>query len=395
MRIGVDATCWPHRRGYGRFTRALLTEALKLDQKNQYTFFVDHDSAEFPLPNNVEVCRVAMSVPTIQAAGAHSSRSIADLWTMAQAMRNAPIDLIYFPSAYSFVPLFPKFPVVVTIHDAIPEMFPELVFPTFRSRFLYRLKKRLAIGQSRLIATVSEYSRRCLVEQLGIRPERLRVVSEAADPVFQPLGYPTAEAALTRWGVPSTAKCLIFVGGFSPHKNLSMLLGIVKELIYQEDFSDLRLLLVGDYEGDPFNSCYGELAEQVRVGHLEGHVIFTGHLEDKDLLVLLNRADALVLPSFCEGFGLPGVEAAACGVPVIATTESPLPQLLGAGALAVDPGDRAGWLRAIERVLTDAELRGVMRQAALSEASRLSWKNSARQLLGVFDEVEREDGASA
>jgi len=153
-------------------------------------------------------------------------------------------------------------------------------------------------------------------------------------------------------------------------------------------------VLVGDYTGDSFYSCYSQLAERVRVDRLEQHVIFTGRLEDKDLIVLLNRADALVLPSVCEGFGLPAVEAAACGTPVLATTESPIPELLGDGVIAISPSDRPGWLQAIERVLTDAALRQHMSEAALAAASRLSWKNSARQLLSVFDEVQR-NGAAA
>lgn len=128
---------------------------------------------------------------------------------------------------------------------------------------------------------------------------------------------------------------------------------------------------------------------------LQDRVIFTGHLEDKDLLVLLNRAEALVLPSFLEGFGLPGLEAAACGTPVIATTESPLPGLLGDGVLAVDPHDRAGWRQAIERVLSDPALRARMNVAGQAAAGRMSWSHAARQLLAVFDELEGEYGAPA
>jgi glycosyltransferase involved in cell wall biosynthesis len=219
-------------------------------------------------------------------------------------------------------------------------------------------------------------------------------VSEAADPIFRPLKDAFAGEVSKRWGIPADAKCLIYVGGFSPHKNLLMLLDVFHELAGREALHGLRLVLVGDYVGDPFFSCYGQLVERVKLFGMEGRVLFTGRLDDKDLVVLLNRADALVLPSVCEGFGLPGVEAAACGTPIVATTESPLPELLGEGALAVDPSDRTGWLHALERVLTDKALHERMREAALIAASRLSWQNSARQLLSVFDEVGR-NGASA
>ena len=394
MKIGVDATSWVNRRGYGRYTRALMTAALELDQHNQYTFFVDFDSEEFLLPTGVKVCRVATKTQTIKAAGADSRRSLADMWAVASAIRRARVDVVYFPTDYSYVPFFMGAPRLVTIHDVIAESFPELVFPTLRSKMFYRAKIRSGIHQARLLITVSEYSRRRLVEKLNIPAARLRVVSEAPDPVFQRTKSDSSGAVLSRWGIPPDAKFLIYVGGFSPHKNLFMLLDVVRELVSRDAFHGLRLVLVGDYTGDSFYSCYAGLAERVRVDRLEKHVIFTGRLEDEDLMVLLNRADALVLPSVCEGFGLPAVEAAACGTPVLATTESPIPELLGDGVIAVAPGDRPGWLSAMERVLTDASLRRHMSEAALAAAGALSWKNSARQLLSVFDEVQR-NGAAA
>ena len=395
MRIGVDATCWTNGRGYGRYARALLSAVLELDAQNQYVFFVDHESEEFPLPASVEVRRVATKVPTVRAAGADSRRSLADLWAVAQAIRKERLDVIYFPAMYSYVPLFTRTPRIVTIHDTIPELFPELVFPTLRSRIFYGAKNKLGIWQSRLLLTVSEYSRRCLVEKLRIPTDRLRVVSEAAEPIFRPLGRTVNGEVAERWGIPTAARCLIFVGGFSPHKNLFMLLDVFRELISQEKHADLHLILVGDHERDSFNSCYGQLQERVQVLGLAGRVLFTGHVEDKDLVILLNRAEALLLPSFSEGFGLPGIEAAACGTPVVATTQSPLPELLGEGVIAVDPADRAGWLGAIERVLGGALLRSRMGKAALAGASRMSWKNSARQLLAAFDEVQRGYHAAA
>ncbi len=394
MRVGVDATSWSNRRGYGRFTRALLSEVVKLDPQNHYTFFVDHECEEFPLPPDVDVWRVATKVPTIQAASADGRRSLSDLWQVARAFRQAPIDLLYFPTDYTYVPGFMGIPRIVTIHDAISELFPEMIFPTLRSKILYRAKVRSGMHQARLLVTVSEYSRRRLVEKLNIPQARFRVVSEAPDQIFRPLEDSVAGEVSKRWGIPADAKCLIYVGGFSPHKNLLMLLDVFRELSGWEAFQDLRFVLVGDYAGDPFFSCYSQLVERVKQCNLEGRVLFTGRLEDKDVVVLLNRAHALVLPSVCEGFGLPGVEAAACGTPTVATTESPLPELLGAGVLAVDPNDRAGWLDALERVLTDKALHKRMREAALIAASRLSWQNSARQLLSVFDEV-RPNGASA
>ena len=193
--------------------------------------------------------------------------------------------------------------------------------------------------------------------------------------------------------IPTNARYLVYVGGFSPHKNLLMLLDVFQELTSRDALRDLRLVLVGDYAGDPFFSCYSLLQDRVKKDGLEEAVLFTGRLEDQDVVTLLNSAAALVLPSFCEGFGLPGVEAAACGTAVVATTESPLPELLGDGVLAVSPNDRAAWLHALEQVLVDPSLRNRIRESAIAAARRLSWQVSAKQLLAVFEEVGR-NGAS-
>ena len=122
---------------------------------------------------------------------------------------------------------------------------------------------------------------------------------------FSPSGIFFCSEVESRWGIPQQAKCLIYVGGFTPHKNLLMLLDVFGELVKGGKFPDMRLVCVGDYATDPFHSSYGELAERVRQAHLEEEVIFTGRLSDEDLVILMNRSDALVLPSFSEGFGLP------------------------------------------------------------------------------------------
>jgi glycosyltransferase involved in cell wall biosynthesis len=128
---------------------------------------------------------------------------------------------------------------------------------------------------------------------------------------------------------------------------------------------------------------------------LQQHILFSGYLADEQVAELLNSAAALVLPSFCEGVGLPALEAAACGTPVVATKCSPLPELLGNGAITLEPNDRSGWRDAILAVLTRPELREHMRAAGLAASARLSWQASARQLLSVFREVAGERAASA
>lgn len=396
MRIGVDATCWPVRRGYGRFTRALLTAALAIDRKNEYVFFVDSDSQEFPLPEaSAEIRRVATTVPAFTAAAANGRRALRDIWALSRAISRESFDLFYFPSVYSYVPVINTVPKIVTVHDIISDLYPELVFPTLRSKVFWRAKVKLACAQARMILTVSEYSRRCLADFMKIPPSRLRFVNEASDPIFQRLKFADGKALLARLGLSPGVRFLTYIGGFSPHKNLRMLIDAFAQLHAKANFGDVHLLLVGDYEHDVFYSCYSEVVQQVRQAGLQQRVIFTGYLSDEDVVVLLNLTQALALPSFCEGFGLPAVEAAACGAPTVVTTESPLPDLLGEGTIGVPPKDGAGLLKALETIVGDPTRQQAMSTAALAAAARLSWENSARQLIEVFEEVCEARGATA
>lgn len=137
-----------------------------------------------------------------------------------------------------------------------------------------------------------------------------------------------------------------------------------------------------------FFSCHDELVSKVAREGLLDRVTFTGYLPDEDLVILLHHVKALVLPSVVEGFGLPAVEAAACGCPVVATQESPLPGLLGEAGLWIDPRSPEELGSALRRVLTDSALRESMRRAGPSAVATLTWEHSARLLLDLLQELE-------
>jgi glycosyltransferase involved in cell wall biosynthesis len=145
--------------------------------------------------------------------------------------------------------------------------------------------------------------------------------------------------------------------------------------------------MVGEYENEVFHSYFGTIRKQVETAGLSDRVIFTGYLPDDELVILLNLSTALVLPSLLEGFGLPAIEAAACGCPVIATTASPLPSLLGAAALFIDPDKQEELEAALNRVLSSAELRRRMREVGLAASRQLTWDAAARQMINVMQKV--------
>jgi glycosyltransferase involved in cell wall biosynthesis len=145
--------------------------------------------------------------------------------------------------------------------------------------------------------------------------------------------------------------------------------------------------MVGDYETEVFHSSFQKIKSSVQELGLENRVIFTGYLLDEDLVTLLNLATVLVIPSLMEGFGLPAIEAAACGCPVIATRASPLPSLLGQGGLYIDPTDQLDLEHALNAVLTSFDLREQMRRAGLAAARQLTWDDAARQMINVMQRV--------
>jgi glycosyltransferase involved in cell wall biosynthesis len=330
---------------------------------------------------------VATSAPAAVAASANGHRSYHDMWRMSRAMSSADFDVLLFPTVYSYVPTFTRAKKVVIIHDIIAETYPQLTLPSRAAQLFWKAKVALGRWQADAIVTVSDYSRQGILNRFKIAPERVFVVGEASDPIFRMLADPQPSPHLASLGVTGRDRIISYVGGFSPHKNLETLLAAFAKLAAQAAFSDIRLVMVGEYEREVFHSYFHTIKKQVEDLGLVDRVIFTGYLPDEELVVLLNVATVLVLPSLMEGFGLPAIEAAACGCPVIATTASPLPALLGAGGLYVDPAKHPELDRALTRVLQSQGLRQRMRDAGLAAAGQLTWEAAAHQMIGVIEKV--------
>lgn len=390
MRIAIDATCWHNARGYGRHARALLRALVAADRDSSYTFFLDAPApAHEPLPERAEVRLVQASSPTAVAASSAGRRSLRDMGRMSRALSTSGFDVVLFPTIYSYVPLWSRAKKVVMIHDVIAEKFPALTLPSWTARLFWKAKVALGRWQADALVTVSEHSRRGIVEHFRLSPERVHVVGEASDPAFRLLQNPAFSPRLQQLGLHQRGRTVVYVGGFNPHKNLETLVRSFARLAQHPDLADVHLVLVGDYKNEVFHSYYGTVRRLVEEAGLTQRVTFTGFLLDEDLAILLNHAALLALPSLLEGFGLPAVEAAACGCPVLATTASPLPELLSAGGVFVDPHDQTGWDKALVDLLRSDEKRQQMRKAALAAAARLTWDAAAQQMMAVLRKVGR------
>jgi glycosyltransferase involved in cell wall biosynthesis len=390
MLIGVDITCWANGRGYGRFTRELVPAMFAQAPEDQFVCFADARAAERFESGaaNVEVRVVEQGASPTQAAAADGYRSPRDMLRLSKAVWRARPDIFFSPSVYTYFPLPPGQRAVVTVHDAIAERFPELTLPTPRARLFWNLKVRIALWQSALVLTVSDYAAEEIATVLGVPRSRIRVSGEAPSACYEPSTAEAVTRIKEQLGLPAGAEWFVYVGGFNPHKNVDILVRAHAELALRVGLDQAPyLVLVGSLDSDVFHQSVAGIKEVVASAGTESLVIWTGFLPDEDLRDVHTGALGLVLPSASEGFGLPAVEAAACGTAVIATTASPLPQLLEGGGIFVAPGDQHALAEAMHSLLTDAPGRALMGRTARASAQAMDWSAAARATLTALREV--------
>jgi glycosyltransferase involved in cell wall biosynthesis len=254
---------------------------------------------------------------------------------------------------------------------------------------LRQIKSWLAHRQAHYIVTVSDHAKAGILRHFHHPPERVWVVGEAPASVFQPRVIELrSPSVLSRIGLDRSNRFIICLGGLNPHKNLDIVVTALAELRQDEQFADLQLVLVGPAEDDLFTPGAADLRRQVTEMNLESVIHFTGYLPDEDVVDLLNTATVFAMPSLDEGFGLGAVEAAACGLPVIATRNSPLPRLLEGGGLFVDPTKPHEILEALRDLLINEAHRQKMGQVALTKARSLTWQRAAQQFNDLLTTIE-------
>lgn len=362
LKLGVDGRELRDgvRTGIGRY----VLEVLRAASRDGWECVVYGDSAtrlDVALPG---VTLRVLDIPWTQ------------WWDQVTLPRRLVSDRVsVFLSPYYKGPLLAPCPVVLTIHDLFFLDYPGRRRPFYRA-VMTRLARLYARRATAVIAD-SEYSRRSIVERLGLSPARVRVIPVALGPEFKP--EPLGEAVRPRYGVP--APYILYVGNFRPHKNLPRLIRAYAALPERLRTSHSLVLAGGD------RRHLGALLGLARSLGVADRVLFPGRIADADLPALYSGCALFVLPSLEEGFGLPALEAMACGAPVAAANRAALPEVVGSAALLFNPEDDAAITRAMVDVLSRADLRDDLARRSLARAREFTPDRTSGSVLALLRQV--------
>jgi glycosyltransferase involved in cell wall biosynthesis len=349
-------------------------------------YTVEFVSALAQLPDAPEIILLTaggsgpLSSIGVQTVTLPACRLLPALLTLGNALiagqaKRLKLDILHDPIGVTPF-LFGGAKTVVTVHDVFALSIPG--YSTQLDTLIYRHWLPRVLPNVHAVVTVSEASQRDIMRYLRVPSQKLHITSEGATPLYRPA--PPEQIAYVRgvYGLPE--HYLLFVGSIEERKNLRRVLEAYA-LVREQGFPH-ALVVVG-----PQKWKYAPILEKLRALHLEEAVIFTGYARQEDLPALYTGADAFVFPSLYEGFGLPVLEAMACGAPVITSNTSSLPEVAGDAALLVDPYDVSALQTAITQLLTQSSLRATLRAKGLARAQRFSWQHTAQQTLAVYHSV--------
>jgi len=367
VRIAIDASTISTQGGPRTYVLGLLEALLKLDHENSYTVFYNDRSHLGRFPQAQEIVLPGKT-------------PLARLWRehllLPQACRRERIDLLHCPK--SAIPFRSPCPVVVTLHDLIPIKHPET--EKLAAQVYWRLQIPIAARRSNFIITDSEHARKEIMTDFLVPAERIRAVMLGFNPdMNREPDQSTSRKVSAKYNLPDDY--ILYVGTIQPRKNLGTLIEAFNLLKQDRDISH-KLVIVGRK-----GWLYEQLFKRIHELGLDEEILFTGFVPDEELPSIYGRAGVFVYLSLFEGFGLPPLEAMACGIPVITSNTTSLPEVVGNAGITLPPTDVAKVSEALRQIICDKELRTTMRQKGLKQARLFSWEATARETLEIYKTV--------
>src|SRR3989338_2228688 len=365
MRIVIDARM-AIAKGYGigRYVYNLIENLAAIDRRDEFTLLVNDD---FLLPivnkaSNFKLLRVNIKWLSIEEQ-------------IRIPMLLNKLRLNLFHAASFAVPVIQPCRTVAAIYDLIHMVFPEHY--TWLHRLYYQIVLRQALRNAKMIITISESSKKDLLSYYDIPDNKIAIAYPAVESKFRPISDRSAiDDFKRRHGLPG--HFILHVGNRKKHKNIPGLIAAYS-LLNERNKESHFLVLSGPRDN--------ETAALVGKFHVESRIIFAGDIAEDELPLIYNAADVFVFPSLYEGFGLPPLEAMACGVPVVTSNVSSLPEVVGPAGVTIDPKNSAAIALAIAQILSDANFKERLIKRGLAQAQRFSWENCARSTLKVYEKA--------
>lgn len=368
MRIGIDASALvKEASGIGLWIINVLNNIMKIDNENEYFLFTYDDiKIPFELKENWQIVYY----------GGEKKKQIRYLTHMPKLLREYKIDV--FVGTRHYLPPFNKNKVkyLAIVHDLIPLYMPELFTKEHKLRF--RIFTDICKHQAHEVVAVSEATKRDVMKYMKIDEKHIHVVYEAANSTFTTeRNEESIKETMERYNIDS--KYVLCLSTVEPRKNMLRTIKAYEQCILKNNLP-YKLVIVG---GSGWNN--GEIYDYVQQSEdLKKHVIFTGYVSNQDVANIYSNASLFIYASLCEGFGLPILEAMQCGIPVITSNISSMPEVAGDACELIDPYNMEQLQESITKILSDPNLQKRMVEKGIRQAKKFSWEKCAKEILDII-----------
>ena len=381
MRIGIDYTAamWQFA-GIGRYTREIVRAIVSLDRQFEYILFFAADGLDQRDMYVIDAHKLHVEHPNVRLVKIpFTPHRLTRIWQrfhipMFVEWFTGPLDVLHAPD---FVLPPTHAHTIATIHDLSFLACPHLGDPRL-VRYLKNSVPRSA-RRANILLVDSEAMRQDLINLMQVDSARVKVVYPGVSEKFRPLSHEACDSVRRKLNIPNNY--LLFVSTLSPRKNVVRLIEAFDLVIRQDDVHQNKLMLI--IAGKP-GWLYDDIFAAVKRLNIVNRVLFLDFLDDNDLPAVFNLANVSVYPSLYEGFGLPALEAMACGTPLVTANNSSLPELVEDAAVLVDAEDVSAIATGIKQVLGNEDLRNALRNRGLERASVFTWKQSAQRVLESY-----------
>jgi len=370
MKIGIDCRIYSSKfTGIGRYVYELTERISKLDQTNDYYLFFNKPEFDKYDPPSRKFHKVLADAPIY---------SLREQFHFNKVLKEQKLDLMHF--THFNAPVFYKGPSIVTIHDLTLSFFPGKKKKSIISRIGYMLTIRSAVRKAKKVITISENSKNDLTQITGISKDKIELIYQGVSEEFKQIhDNLRIKKTLQKYNIDDPF--FLYTGVWRYHKNIPNMIKAFKK-VRELSGDDIKLVITG--KEDPY---YPEVKELPRDLGVEDHVIFTGLVDEDELIDLYNAANIYIFPSFYEGFGLPPLEAMACGTPVAASEASSIPEVCGKGnAVFFDPNDFNDMAQNINALYNDRGLQEELVRKGLVRVGEFSWQTMAELTHNLYIE---------